>query len=93
MTASRPASPPGAGENFIPYSMIEPLLVEGMTGREMGLKILAKLRLDPEHYTLISRQHARGQFLTALRGGLYVIRWDDAARSRLYWAAANEPVL
>lgn len=37
-------------ENFIPWEQIEPLLKDGMTGRELKAALCARLGLDPERY-------------------------------------------
>ena len=62
-------------ENFIPWSMIEPLVVKGMTFHELARLALARLGLD-DRYVLVTRPYIGEPLPTVLRDGLHVVPKD-----------------
>jgi len=68
------------GENFIPWSMIEPLLEDGMTGRQLGDAILKRMGLTRERYSVVS--YGTGPVRDCIKGGAYIVKRDVAALFR-----------
>ena len=77
-------------EDFIPYSMIEPLLVEGMTGRE-----LARLLRDKTGIPTTHRFRIKGGYplplAEAIKRGVHIVKADDRV-SPVNPRWLNEPV-
>ena len=59
-------------ESFLPYAMIEPLLEEGMTGADLGRKLLEKLGLPKGLYQFRCPGCAGKSLRDSLRGGIVV---------------------
>ena len=75
------ASPPGAGENFIPYSQIEPLIVEGMTARQLGRAVVRRAGLAEDgRYMVLTIARGFGPLPELLRDGLEIVTADEGRR-------------
>lgn len=70
-------------ENYIPWTMIEPLLRPGMTSRELVRAIFARLSLAGDGYRLHGAP-GTGDLSTPeiLRRGLWVVTNEQAAARR-----------
>ena len=79
-------------ENFIPYSMIEPLLTPGMTGVEMTDAILRQLGLSRERYQVTVDGPRSLPLSEILKNGIRVIVRGTADKTHTI-GADSEPVL
>jgi len=79
-------------ENFIPFSMIEPLLEEGMMGGDLRAVILDRLGLPSEGYALIIKGGLFDPSLAvALRRGIHVLPKGHVGE-RYATTSRHEPV-
>ena len=80
-------------ENFIPWSMIEPLVREGMTGAELKARLCALTRLDSTLYCFVTKLGVGHlPYAEAIRAGLYIERMDTPTFGT-YFHAGDELAL
>ena len=80
-------------ENFIPWSMIEPLLEEGMTALGFKLALFSRLGLNPDSHR-VSWEYHRGSIADRIRlsGGVNILSEAQAQAKLLPCVDADEPV-
>ena len=77
-------------ESFLPYAMLEPLLEEGMTGEQLGLRIFALTGFTRPQYTIRLARGTSGMPLReALRLGVWIVKTKDATPGPSF---ADQPV-
>jgi len=83
-------------ENFIPWSMIEPLLTPGMGADELKAALCKLTGLDPSVYRFVTKTYTGNPNSTTLaeciRAGLYVERYDKPTGTAVYISATGQPV-
>ena len=72
---------PRQPEHFLPWSQIEPLVLEGMTARELAVAVLTRLGLPLDKYSLLVDPLGTGvPIMEALRQGVTIYTHEELRR-------------
>lgn len=80
-----------AGENFVTWEQIEPLLRPGMTGLQIAEAVIASAGLSQERYTILGHQERAGESIhEVLRRGVRIVTHAQSRAEGLKRGAAED---